>query len=45
MATGVANVRRYLDRLAPPPAYVADLEGGHGFGEVVSYLLGLRGAG
>jgi HAD superfamily hydrolase (TIGR01484 family) len=42
VATGVANVRRYLDRLEPPPAYVTDGEGGHGFAEVVSFLLATR---
>jgi HAD superfamily hydrolase (TIGR01484 family) len=41
-SVGVANVRRYLDRLAPPPAYVTDGEGGHGFAEVVSLLLSSR---
>jgi HAD superfamily hydrolase (TIGR01484 family) len=39
VAAGVANVRRYLDRLAPPPAYVADAEGGFGFAEIVDLLL------
>ena len=43
VAAGVANVRRYLDRLAPPPAYVADAEGGHGFAEIVDLLLRSRG--
>lgn len=42
VAAGVANVRRYLDRLAPPPAYVADAEGGHGFAEIVGALLSGR---
>jgi HAD superfamily hydrolase (TIGR01484 family) len=42
VAAGVANVRRYLDRLAPPPAYVADAEGGEGFAEIVSFLLAAR---
>src|SRR6266542_2910271 len=41
-AAGVANVRRYLDRLAPPPAYIADSEGGHGFAEIVNLLLAAR---
>jgi len=41
-SAGVANVRRYLDRLQPPPAYVADAEGGHGFAEIVNFLLGAR---
>jgi hypothetical protein len=39
VAAGVANVRRYLDRLAPPPSYIADAEGGHGFAEIVDLLL------
>jgi HAD superfamily hydrolase (TIGR01484 family) len=42
VAAGVANVRRYVDRLAPPPAYVADAEGGYGFAEIVALLLGSR---
>lgn len=42
VAAGVANVRRYLDRLAPPPAYVADSEGGYGFAEIVGVLLSRR---
>jgi HAD superfamily hydrolase (TIGR01484 family) len=41
-AAGVANVRRYLDVLAPPPRYVADGEGGHGFAEIVTLLLDAR---
>ncbi|MCU1282311.1 MAG: family hydrolase [bacterium] len=43
VAAGVANVRRYLDRLAPPPAYVADSEGGYGFAEIVGQVLSARG--
>ncbi len=42
VAAGVANVRRYLDRLTPPPGYVADGEGGFGFAEIVSLLLANR---
>jgi len=42
VAAGVANVRRYLDRLAPPPAYVADAEGGYGFAEIVDVVLEAR---
>jgi hydroxymethylpyrimidine pyrophosphatase-like HAD family hydrolase len=41
-AAGVANVRRYLDVLAPPPRFIADGEGGHGFAEIVSLLLDAR---
>ncbi len=44
VAAGVANVRRYLDRLAPPPGYIADAEGGYGFAEIVNLLLANRGA-
>ncbi len=44
VAAGVANVRRYLDRLAPPPAYVADGEGGFGFAEIVDVILRSRNA-
>lgn len=43
VAAGVANVRRYLDRLSPPPTYVADGEGGYGFAEIVDLLLRSRG--
>lgn len=42
LAAGVANVSRYLDRLSPPPGYVAELEGGWGFAEIVSFLLERR---
>jgi HAD superfamily hydrolase (TIGR01484 family) len=41
-AAGVANVRRYVDVLAPPPAYVATREGGAGFAEIVTMLLANR---
>jgi HAD superfamily hydrolase (TIGR01484 family) len=41
-AAGPANVRRYLDVLQPPPRYVADGEGGHGFAEIVNLLLDER---
>jgi HAD superfamily hydrolase (TIGR01484 family) len=41
-AAGVANVRRYLDVLKPPPRFIADGEGGHGFAEIVSLLLAAR---
>ena len=42
VSAGVANVARYLDRLAPPPVYVADSEGGHGFAEIANLILGSR---
>jgi HAD superfamily hydrolase (TIGR01484 family) len=42
VSAGVANVRRHLDRLAPPPGFVADAEGGFGFAEIVGLLLSGR---
>jgi HAD superfamily hydrolase (TIGR01484 family) len=42
VAAGVANVRKYLDRLESPPSYIADSEGGYGFAEIVSLLLDNR---
>ena len=42
VAAGVANVRRYLDRLDPPPSYVADSEGGVGFAEITNLVVGNR---
>jgi hydroxymethylpyrimidine pyrophosphatase-like HAD family hydrolase len=42
VSAGVANVRHWLDRLAPPPAFVADGEGGHGFAEIVELILAAR---
>ncbi len=36
---GVANVRRYLPVLAPPPAKISTAEGGYGFAEIVAELL------
>jgi HAD superfamily hydrolase (TIGR01484 family) len=41
-SVGVANVARYLTRLAPPPRWVARQEGGHGFAEIVEHVLTLR---
>ena len=38
-AIGVANVRRFLDRIATPPAYVTAGEAGRGFAEVADFLL------
>jgi len=40
LSVGVANVRRWLDVLSPPPRYVASKEGGEGFAEIVLALLG-----
>jgi hydroxymethylpyrimidine pyrophosphatase-like HAD family hydrolase len=42
LSAGVANVRPWLDRLAPPPAFIADGEGGVGFAEIVAVLLRAR---
>jgi hydroxymethylpyrimidine pyrophosphatase-like HAD family hydrolase len=42
VAAGVANVRRYLAELSPPPGYIADGEGGYGFAEIVELLLARR---
>jgi HAD superfamily hydrolase (TIGR01484 family) len=38
-AVGVANLRRFLDRVATPPAYITTHEAGAGFGELVDFLL------
>jgi HAD superfamily hydrolase (TIGR01484 family) len=38
-SVGVANVARFVDRLTPPPAYVTPSEGGHGFAELVDFIL------
>jgi HAD superfamily hydrolase (TIGR01484 family) len=39
VSVGVANVKRFVDRLNPPPTYVTTLEGGHGFAELVETIL------
>ena len=36
---GVANVRRFADRMAHPPAWVTKNEGGFGFAEMAAVLL------
>jgi HAD superfamily hydrolase (TIGR01484 family) len=41
-AVGVANLRRFLDRVATPPAYIADREAGAGFAEIADALLAVR---
>ena len=41
-AVGVANVRRFLDRIATPPAYVTEGEAGDGFAELARLLLDAR---
>ena len=38
-AVGVANLRRFLDRIAVPPAYITVQAGGAGFAELVGFLL------
>jgi HAD superfamily hydrolase (TIGR01484 family) len=38
-AVGVANVRRFLDRIATPPRYLTTAEAGVGFAELVDFLL------
>jgi acetylornithine/N-succinyldiaminopimelate aminotransferase len=38
---GVANVRPHLARLSVPPRYVANREGGEGFAEIASSIVGL----
>jgi HAD superfamily hydrolase (TIGR01484 family) len=41
-SAGVANVRRFLDRLPVPPRYVAEAEYGAGFAEIAQLLLSKR---
>ena len=38
-AVGVANLRRFLDRIATPPAYMTEREAGAGFAELADFLL------
>ena len=38
-AIGVANVRRFLDRIATPPAWITRSEAGAGFAEIADALL------
>ena len=38
-AVGVANLRRFLDRIPTPPAYLTTREAGAGFSELVDFLL------
>jgi HAD superfamily hydrolase (TIGR01484 family) len=38
-AVGVANVRRFLDRIATPPAFVTLREAGAGFAELTDFIL------
>jgi HAD superfamily hydrolase (TIGR01484 family) len=39
-SVGVANVRRFAERLTHPPTFVTRAEGGAGFAELVDHLLG-----
>lgn len=41
-SVGVANVRRFLDLLKHPPAYVTEREGGEGFSEAIKVILSKR---
>lgn len=41
-SAGVANIRRFLDQLTHPPAYVTEGERGAGFAEVARALLAVR---
>lgn len=43
-AVGVANLRRFLDRIETPPAYITTGEAGAGFRELADLLLAARGA-
>ncbi|MBS1269453.1 MAG: Mannosyl-3-phosphoglycerate phosphatase [Gammaproteobacteria bacterium] len=38
-AIGVANVREFIDQLAPPPQWIAQYRGGRGFAEIAGHLL------
>lgn len=38
-AVGVANLRRFLDRIAKPPAWITMREAGGGFAELAEFLL------
>lgn len=44
LSVGVANLRRFADRLQTWPAYITDGERGAGFAEVARRLLAARGA-
>jgi hypothetical protein len=41
-SVGVANVRRFADRLPAPPKYVTSREAGAGFAELANFLLAER---
>lgn len=42
LTVGVANVRRFLPRMAAHPRWITPSEGGHGFAEAVTHLLANR---
>lgn len=42
LSVGVANIRKYWDRLQHRPAVVTELEGGYGFAQFAQKLLELR---
>ena len=44
-SVGVANVRRFIGRIAALPSWVTAAEGGHGFAEMVDLLLADRASG
>lgn len=41
-SVGVANVRHHADLLAPPPRFVTNSPGGHGFAEIAEHILRSR---
>jgi HAD superfamily hydrolase (TIGR01484 family) len=41
-SAGVNNILRFADRMRHLPAFVADLEGGEGFAEIIDTILSLR---
>jgi hydroxymethylpyrimidine pyrophosphatase-like HAD family hydrolase len=43
LSVGVANVRRFADRMPHRPRHVADAEGADGAIEVLSHILARRG--
>lgn len=43
-SAGVNNVLRFVERMRHLPAFVADLEGGRGFAEIIEAVLSLRPA-
>ena len=43
LSVGVANVRRYAQKMYPMPSYITEQESGDGFAELVEYILRNRG--